>query len=340
MRTPCCCGSAACRTYSHADSHRPHPRSPGCQADTQAKPDEQGVPAACTYYAPLAVEALKDEAFQHVMVVDCERIVKDWPREAASRTLGPVAKPVTRVLQKLNPSACTLAAFGPRSVHTLLKLAAHKALPETTERLVLFGCNMRGLPAHLRQVLTGSPEPLVGDHVAITILDDGAGGDSGWSDIAAGFAAAPTFESLQGRGSGVEERRHIGCILHGQRLGAGMRVPRHNRAPGGVREGEDEEDEEDEDETMCRVVEVEFNISWKTKHVHQTVNLINEFLPSSLLSAPAESATDSTDTAPTLPDQVGNTSRVRSRALVVGELVDYPAFREEREAGAAQDAGL
>ena len=108
------------------------------------------------------MDALEHDAFQHVMVLDCERILKEWPRESASRTLGPVAKPVTRVLTKLNPSACTLAAFGPRSVQTLLKLVAHKALPETTERLVLGHCDLRGLPSHLRQVLTASSQPLVG----------------------------------------------------------------------------------------------------------------------------------------------------------------------------------
>ena len=244
------------------------------------------MPWSCAHYTQLAVDALEDDAFQHVMVLDCERIVKEWPRESASRNLGPVAKPVTRIMQKLNPSSCTLAAFGPRSVQALLKLVAHKALPETTERLILGHYDLRGLPAHLRQLFNASSQPLVGAGVAITVVTDDAGcGDSGWSDIAAGFASAPTFLSVDERARGALARNEFrGLIEHlrRQRGGAGGGV---GGTGGGGWKGVDGEDK------ACMLVEVEFNISWKTKQVQQTINFISEFHPSAILSASAGQGT-------------------------------------------------
>ena len=105
-----------------------------------APADNDVASAAYMRFAPLAAAALKRDVFGHVMVVDCHRIVKEWPREAASRSLGPVAKPMSRVIQKLNPSSCTVAAFGMRSALALLKLVVHKNLPEGTERLVFAVC--------------------------------------------------------------------------------------------------------------------------------------------------------------------------------------------------------
>ena len=60
------------------------------ETDAAQTADSQTMPSSCVQYAPLAAEALKNEAFSTVMIVDAQRLVKEWPREAASRTLGPV----------------------------------------------------------------------------------------------------------------------------------------------------------------------------------------------------------------------------------------------------------
>ena len=169
----------------------------------------QDLPYSISHYAPLAVELLKNEAFSHVMLIDGARISHEWPREAASRQLGPVAKPVTRVLQKLNPSACTLVAIGARNAEVLLKLVVHKALPESTKRLVFAECSIAQLPAQLRQLLKSpSPEPLVGAGVAVEVLSHDPADDRGWSLIARAFASAPVITFLEGMKSADSFEKH------------------------------------------------------------------------------------------------------------------------------------
>jgi hypothetical protein len=75
--------------------------------------------------ARLADTALGPEGYgqfggglEGVFVADCSLLMREWPREASSRGLGPVLKPVARLLTKLNPSGVSLFAQVP-CPHTL-----------------------------------------------------------------------------------------------------------------------------------------------------------------------------------------------------------------------------
>ena len=61
-------------------------------------------------FVPVAAEALNDSPLDVVYFIDISAAMKELPAEGASQGLGPISKPLSRVLAKLNVQECTLVA--------------------------------------------------------------------------------------------------------------------------------------------------------------------------------------------------------------------------------------
>eukprot|EP00960_Hanusia_phi_P011758 342708-Hanusia_phi.AAC.1 len=79
--------------------------------------------------------------------------MKEWPRELASRSLGPVTKPVARLLQKLNATKITFLVCGNAASVTVMKIIANEVCRESISGVIFFVHDAFVVPAQIKQQL-------------------------------------------------------------------------------------------------------------------------------------------------------------------------------------------